>query len=51
MKGWVKAPLPILAVELIAIYDCFAKAVEVAFLQLFFVNQGAGNLFEAGRAK
>jgi hypothetical protein len=36
---------------LIAIYACLAKAVEVAFFQLFSVNDMGDELFEAGVAK
>jgi len=45
-----KAPLSVLAGRLIAIRSCRAKAVEVAFVQLFLSNNGRNDLPEAGIA-
>jgi hypothetical protein len=42
-----KARWPVLAGGLIAIGPCRAKAVEVAFVQLFLANDGRNDLPEA----
>ena len=41
-----KAPLSVLAGRLIAIRACRAKAVEIAFIQLFLANDGRNDLPE-----
>ena len=42
-----KAPWSVLAGRLIAIGPCRAKAVKVAFVQLFLANDGRNDLPEA----
>jgi hypothetical protein len=44
----VETPSSILACTLITIRVCLGKAVEVAFVELFLVNCGRGNLNKAG---
>jgi hypothetical protein len=47
----VKAPFSVFASTLITIQACLAKAVEIAFGQLFLVNERADGLFEADITK
>jgi hypothetical protein len=46
-----EAPFPILAFKLIAMIHWFAKAVKIAFPELFLVNDRRDDFFEAGVAQ
>lgn len=57
LDGWlacflpIKAPFSVFASTLITIQACLAEAVEIAFGQLFLVNERADRLFEAAITK
>jgi hypothetical protein len=47
----MEAPLPILALKLIALGARFGKAVKVALGELLSMNDGRDGLFKAGTAQ